>query len=147
MRSHSLTSIDAAIARWALLKHPFYQAWTLGTLSRAALKRYARDYYPFVARFPRLVSALHSRVDDLGTRQLLLENLIDEERGDSPHPELWLRFAEGVGVGRADLDESPDAMAPSVKRLVGDYERLAREAPVAAALAALYAYESQIPEV
>jgi pyrroloquinoline-quinone synthase len=35
---------------------------------------------------------LHSRCDELETRQVLLENLIDEERGAGNHPELWLRL-------------------------------------------------------
>jgi CoA-transferase family III len=42
------------------------------------------------------LSALHSRCDDLDTRQVLLENLIDEERGAGNHPALWLKFAQGA---------------------------------------------------
>jgi pyrroloquinoline-quinone synthase len=37
---------------------------------------------------------------NLLTRQALLENLIDEEHGRENHWELWLRFAEALGVAR-----------------------------------------------
>jgi len=32
-----LDSLDSLIERYHLLKHPFYQAWTAGTLSKEAL--------------------------------------------------------------------------------------------------------------
>ncbi|GIS54804.1 hypothetical protein Ct9H90mP29_18460 [bacterium] len=34
---------------------------------------------------------------------MLLDNLIDEERGSENHPELWMRFAEGMGNSRKVL--------------------------------------------
>jgi len=74
-----------------MLKHPFYQAWTAGTLSLERLQNYAVEYYPHVAAFPRYLSAIHSRCADIATRQAILENLIEEERGSENHPELWLR--------------------------------------------------------
>ena len=36
-----LARIDAAIAKKSLLKHPFYQGWQAGKLSREALQLYA----------------------------------------------------------------------------------------------------------
>ena len=41
-----LESLDALIAKHNLLQHPFYQAWTAGTLSKQALALYAQQYYP-----------------------------------------------------------------------------------------------------
>jgi hypothetical protein len=40
-----LDSIDTLIGRYHLLKHPFYQAWTEGTLSKESLQLYAAQYY------------------------------------------------------------------------------------------------------
>ena len=80
-----------------MLKHPFYQAWVNGGLELSAIKEYAAQYYHHVCAFPRYVSGIHSNCEDLYTRQQLLENLIDEERGEENHPELWKRFGEGVG--------------------------------------------------
>ena len=83
-----------------LLKHPFYQAWSMGKLTVEDLQVYARQYYAHVNAFPRYVSATHANCDHLPSRQVLLDNLMDEERGPENHPELWLRFVEGLGDDR-----------------------------------------------
>ena len=93
-----IARLDAMIAERHLLAHPFYQDWSAGRLSRETLREYAAQYYRHVEAFPRYLSAIHSRCDDLGTRQAILENLIDEERGAENHPELWLRFGDRKSV-------------------------------------------------
>ena len=98
-----LKELDETIARYSLLDHPFYTAWSEGKLTKEALAEYAKQYYAHVRTFPVYLSATHSRCDDAEVRQLLLENLVDEESGADNHPELWLRFAEGLGVDRADV--------------------------------------------
>src|ERR1700692_1408674 len=95
-----VATLDSMIAERSLLKHPFYQAWSAGTLSIERLQNYAVQDYPHVAAFPRYLSAIHSRCADIATRQALLENLIEEEHGAENHPKLWLLFAAGVGVPR-----------------------------------------------
>jgi pyrroloquinoline-quinone synthase len=127
-----------------LLRHPFYTAWTDGSLSLEQLREYARQYFHHVAAFPRYVSATHSRCDDVVARQVLLENLNDEEAGDEHHPELWLRFAEGLGCPRPDVrDASP---RPETRALVDTFFRRAY-ASYEEGLGALFAYEHQVPEV
>ena len=69
------SEIDAILAAKSLLKHPFYQAWTMGTLTRDDLAYYAQQYFQQEARFPRFVSAVHSNCPEIKTRQMLLENL------------------------------------------------------------------------
>ena len=128
-----------------MLKHPFYLAWTAGTLSSERLQNYAVEYYPHVAAFPRYLSAIHSRCADIATRQAILENLIEEERGAENHPELWLRFAEAIGVARERVLDSTTS-ASSIG-LVDEFTALAGSGHVPSGLAALYAYESQIPAV
>src|SRR3989442_8271471 len=98
-----LDKIDNAIAARHLLRHPFYLAWTRGELSKDALADYARQYYHHVAAFPTYLSAVHAKCDDQATRKQLLFNLIDEEAGSPNHPELWKKFAEGLGVEDVDL--------------------------------------------
>lgn len=88
-----------------LLKHQFYQSWNEGNLSLEALQVYAKEYYHHVAAFPRCISGIHSLCPNLKMRQVLLGNLIEEEQGDENHPELWQRFAEGLGISRSDLRE------------------------------------------
>jgi pyrroloquinoline-quinone synthase len=140
-----LDRIDALIAERHLLKHPFYTKWREGTLSREALQEYARQYYAFESTFPRLLSALHTRSEDAAVRQSILDNLWDEEHGDANHAELWLRFAEGIGVDREDVRSA--SHNDGTKRLLSTYRSAVADAPLAAGVAALYAYEGQVPEV
>jgi pyrroloquinoline-quinone synthase len=134
-----------AVMEYSMLKHPFYVAWTEGKLSKSVLAEYARQYYAHVRAFPTYVSGVHSRCEDVSIRQQLLENLIEEERGDENHPELWLRFAEALGVTREDVRAAE--LLPATKDSVGSLQSLTQSADYREGLAALLAYESQIPEV
>src|SRR5207248_1895543 len=124
MNQH-LDKIDNDIAEKHLLKHPFYLAWTRGELSIEALTDYARQYYHHVAAFPTYLSAVHAKCDDQVTRKQLLNNLIDEEAGSPNHPELWLQFAEGLGVSASDVRNT--AKESETKKLIetfrSDYAR------------------------
>jgi pyrroloquinoline-quinone synthase len=134
-----------ALMEYSMLKHPFYVAWTEGRLSQSVLGEYAKQYYAHVRAFPTYVSAVHSRCDDLQIRQELLENLIEEERGEDNHPELWMRFAEGLGVAREDVSNAK--LLPSTEESVARLKSLTASEDYRDGLAALYAYESQIPDV
>jgi pyrroloquinoline-quinone synthase len=144
-REEFLDSLDALIAEKHLLKHPFYQLWSQGKLTRENLREYAISYYPHVAAFPTYVSGVHSGCEDAGLRQELLENLIEEERGPENHPALWRRFAVALGASESDLAAIP--RTPEVAEAIAEFRRATRQGSVAEGLAALYAYESQIPEV
>jgi pyrroloquinoline-quinone synthase len=137
--------IDALIDERHLLTHPFYTKWAEGTLPKEALQEYARQYYAFESTFPRLLSSLHTRSEDREARQQILENLWDEEHGEANHRELWLRFAEGIGVDRDDVTSAE--WNPATTALVDTYWRAVTEAPVPAGVAAVYAYERQVPQV
>jgi pyrroloquinoline-quinone synthase len=137
--------IDELIDHRHLLRHPFYTRWVAGTLPLEALREYARQYFAFESSFPRFLSSLHARSERPDVRQALLDNLWDEEHGETNHRELWLRFAEGIGVPREEV--TGDQRNPATATLVDTYFRTSREAPVAAGVAALYAYERQLPEV
>lgn len=137
--------IDEAIAKHSMLSHPFYQLWNEGKLEIETLREYAKQYYAHVKAFPTYVSAVHSRCDDLKVRQLLLENLIEEERGEHNHPELWLRFAESLGVSRDEVRNAE--LLPSTVDSVNRLKKLTASDDYRLGIAALYAYESQIPEV
>jgi pyrroloquinoline-quinone synthase len=144
-RNEFLTALDNLIAEKHLLKHPFYQLWSQGKLSRENLREYAISYYPHVAAFPTYVSGVHSGCEDAALRQDLLENLIEEERGTENHPALWRRFATALGALESELTATP--RTPEVAATIAEFRRSTREGSVAEGLAALYAYESQIPEV
>jgi pyrroloquinoline-quinone synthase len=140
-----LDEIDNDIAANHLLKHPFYLAWTRGELSKEALRDYARQYYHHVAAFPTYLSAVHAKCEDQDVRKELLNNLIDEEAGSPNHPELWLQFAEGLGVSEVDVRNT--TKEPETKTLIDTFRSICGDGSTAEALATLYAYESQIPVI
>jgi pyrroloquinoline-quinone synthase len=140
-----LDKIDNDIAEKHLLKHPFYLAWTRGELSKDALTDYAKQYYHHVAAFPTYLSTVHSKCDDQPTRKQILSNLIDEEAGSPNHPELWVKFAEGLGV--QDIDLSKIEKQPETKTLIDTFRSVCGAGSTIDGLAALYAYESQIPSI
>ena len=138
-----LDEVDALIDRNRLLEHPFYTKWVAGTLPMEAIREYARQYFAFESSFPRFLSAIHSRCEDPGARQALLRNLWDEEHGEENHRELWLRFAEGIGVRREDVEGATPN--PATEALVETYHEASAEP--GAGIAAIHAYERQVPAV
>ncbi|MBI1807511.1 MAG: CADD family putative folate metabolism protein [Ignavibacteria bacterium] len=140
-----LHQLDEVIKQNAMLNHLFYQTWTMGKLSREALREYAKQYYHFVQAFPTFLSATHANTPQLSVRQELLENLIEEERGEGNHPGLWMKFAESLGVNATDAAAS--AMLPETEEAIEALRALTRNGTYLEGVAALYAYESQIPEV
>lgn len=142
--SSFLARLDSAIGEHAVSEHPFYKAWSAGKLSLADIQEYAKQYYHFEKSFPTFVSGVHSNTEDPETRHQLLLNLIEEEHGENNHPELWLRFAESLGVAREDVRSVE--LNPATKELLATFRKITRDGNTIQGLAALYAYESQIPE-
>jgi pyrroloquinoline-quinone synthase len=75
--------VHSIIESHHLLSHPFYIAWSEGTLPRAQLEQYAGQYMHYVLAEPTFLSAVHSNTphyasdgrSDLGPRQAILQNL------------------------------------------------------------------------
>ena len=85
MTTDIIETLDAIVAERSLLKHPFYQAWTAGTLPIENLRDYAKQYFHFEAALPTFLSAIHTRMEPGASRQSVLENLWDEEHGAENH--------------------------------------------------------------
>jgi pyrroloquinoline-quinone synthase len=139
-----LDELDDLIRRRSILQHPFYRAWEEGALTREHLATYARVYYPHVRAFPSYLAATIAHAEDPHIRAELEDNLRDELGNPAPHPELWLDFAHGVGAGRDEVAGAEPH--PAAAHVVSTFEGLAKEG-LASGLAALYAYESQQPDV
>lgn len=137
--------VDRIIEERSLLKHPFYQAWQRGELTLDALRDYAGQYYHHVLAFPQYVSGAHANCPDQKDRQEVLENLIEEERGEENHPELWLRFSDALQMQRDDVEHAD--LLPSTVALVDTFKDVTKNGTFAEGATALYCYESQVPEV
>ena len=139
--------IDSKVTERAMLKHPFYQAWTEGRLSLDDLRAYARQYFHHVEAFPRAVSAVHAACPDREGRRMLAENLAEEEgieAGKQDHATLWLMFACGLGESEDAVREQH--LNAETQALIDTFRKLSRRS-YASGLGALYAYESQFPGV
>jgi pyrroloquinoline-quinone synthase len=143
--------LEVSIARYDLLCHPFYKAWAAGELTRDDLREYACNYYHHVAEFPAYLAELALRLDEGDLRRAVLANMCDEKgtagasgKDGVPHSELWLDFAEAMGAGRDMRRHLPVA---EVQELIRHFHRVASEGMAEEALAAFYAYESQVPRV
>jgi pyrroloquinoline-quinone synthase len=137
--------VEETIRQHNLLDHPYNRAWREGRLKLEDVQAYCRQYFHHVDFFPKYVSAVHSNTPDMPTRQMLLDNLNEEESGPDNHPELFLRFSEGAGIGRDAVRtaEHHEETTACVKTFMD----LARNPNHLAGLAALYAYESQQHEL
>ena len=145
MQNDFIERLDTLIRQHQMLDHPFYQTWNAGRLSREALREYAKQYYHFVQAFPTFLSATHANTPHLSVRQELLENLIEEERGEGNHPGLWMKFAGSLGVSQSEAAATEPL--PETKHAIDTLRSLTRDGSYLEGVTALYAYESQIPEV
>jgi pyrroloquinoline-quinone synthase len=151
--------LEASIAKYDLLCHPFYKAWTAGELTRDDLREYARNYYHHVEAFPSYLAELAVRLEEGELRRAVLANMCDEkgtasgsredaeahsEPHSEPHSELWLDFAEAMGSQRDLRGHKP---LPEINGLMAHFHHLASEGTPEEALAAFYVYESQVPRV
>jgi pyrroloquinoline-quinone synthase len=146
-----LEQLNARVAKYDLLRHPFYKAWAAGELTRADLRAYAQDYYRHIEAFPSYLAAFALRLEDGELRRAVLENMCDEKGLEShegkyavPHSELWLDFAEGMGSNRDLRWHNP---LPEIRQLTEHFHRVANGGSPEQALAGFYAYESQVPRI
>ena len=145
-----LSLLDQRIHSYDLLCHPFYKAWSAGELTRDDLRAYAEGYYPHVEAFPGYLAQLGVRLEEGELRRADLANMNDEKGGEDSfgepersHSELWLDFVEGMGGNRAPKRRP----VGEVRKLISCFQRVAGEGTPEEALAAFYAYESQVPRV
>ena len=145
-----LSRLEDNIHKYDLLCHPFYKAWSAGELTRDDLREYAEDYYHHVEAFPTYLAELGIRLEEGDLRRAVLANMIEEKGGrnfsdetENSHAELWLDFVEGMGGSRVQHRE-PIA---DVSGLISHFHGVASEGTAEEALAAFYAYESQVPRI
>ncbi len=140
---------EQRIKKYDLLTHPFYIAWSMGELTNADLQMYAMQYYKHVEAFPQYLESLEKRLPEGSLRSSIKENREDELGSRSAdgqsHSDMWLDFAEGVGADRQESKNFEPVL--EVKKLISQFQRASEQGNPLEALAAFYAYESQIPHI
>ena len=127
-------SVDAFLARLQAealahraVNHPYLQALSTGSLPdlRWALADFGRQYYGYSAHFPRYLTKTISQLTDPSHREALMENLVEESGSYAdedlealagagieaewilgvPHPDLFKRFCDALGVELSSVEE------------------------------------------
>ena len=130
-------------------RHPLWLRIAGGDVPRARLAPFVVQFFLQVREFPRAVSALHASCGDAEQRVELAESLYEEETGrisgcDVSHPNLFIRFGEGVGVPRAAMTDG--AALPTTAALIDWFRQSTREHPfIEGAAATNLAAEGQVP--
>jgi pyrroloquinoline-quinone synthase len=114
--------IDEARRRWDVLRHPFYERWEQGDLTRAELAFYAGEYRHAVVALARAA---------------VVAGDAEHAREEAEHVELWDDFAAALD---APLDREPTAETRACAEAWAPDER-------SHALAVLYGLESSQPEI
>lgn len=141
-----LTRIEA---RRTFGGHPLWHAIADGRLSRDQLKLFAVQFFLQVREFPRAVSAMHANCPFPEARMALAESVYEEETGrlsgcNLPHPELFIRFGEAVGLRRAEMVEGRPL--PATRALIDWFELSTKQRSFIEGAAAInLAAEGQVP--
>ena len=129
--------------------HPLWLAIADGKLSREQLHVFAVQFFLQVREFPRGISAMHANCPFPKERIALAESIYEEETGrisgcNRPHPEVFIRFGEAIGLSR---DEMVDGRPLAATRALIDWFELAtkQRSFIEAAAAMNLAAEGQVP--
>jgi|SRR6185312_3400208 len=127
--------LEKKLEHYSLLKHPFYQQWSAGTLSKDALCGYVKEYFHLVKAVPDMVEKIYQ---ENPTQEVKMN--LEEEKS---HIRLWENFAEGMGISKQELHEyaPTDNTINAVNRMLSLMENTTEGS------AAMYAYEADIPKI
>jgi pyrroloquinoline-quinone synthase len=107
--------------------HPFFASVEQGTAPKALVQSWVAQFYPWLAAVPIAMAERFANCswepENDRFRRMILDQLLEEAgdpKGKAPgHPELWLRFCEGVGVPRAQVHATP--LLPNTMVAIDDF--------------------------
>ena len=116
-------------------------------MTREDLREYALDYYQHVQAFPTYLAAFALRLNEGELRRAVLANMIDEQGGEEGKEESDTRMCGWIlRKAWARPASFGHKAVPEVNQLVKRFTMWPQWQPEEA-LAAFYAYESQVPRV
>jgi pyrroloquinoline-quinone synthase len=124
--------------------HPFHQRMNAGSATPAELRLWVANRHYYQKSIPRKDAALLAQCPDRDVRRLWVRRVLEHDgHGDDPGGiERWVRLAEGMQVGRDELD-SERSLLPGVRFAVDAYVRFVATRPwvegVASSLTELFA--------
>lgn len=128
--------IDQLIEQKSLLKHPFYQMWSDGKLSKEMLAGYSKEYFQMVKAVPSFIGEIAKF-----TPLHMISEIKANQQEEAEHIEPWAHFAVSLGVENITAYSGLDKTNYAVTELSGLMTSLE------AGAAAMYAFEKEIPKI
>jgi pyrroloquinoline-quinone synthase len=115
--------------------HRFFRDLEEGKVPRPLVHKWATQFYPWLSCVPIAMAERFARTSwdpaNDRFRAMILDQLVEEAgdpKGKEPgHPELWLRFCEGLGLPRTNVVGAP--LLPTTLVAIDDFLYINREMP------------------
>jgi pyrroloquinoline-quinone synthase len=130
--------IDVLIEEYSLLKHPFYQSWSAGTLTKDMLAGYSKEYYQLVKAVP-VFSAMILANSPVALQKEVQGVYLEEKE----HIGFWEKFARALDI---DL-ETIQSYQGMEKTNVAVQKMTDACTDFASAATVMYAFEKEIPMI
>lgn len=130
--------IDEMIEERSLLKHPFYQAWSDGKLTKESLAGYSKEYFQLVKEVPSFMAPIIQKAPES-----VVKELVENQQEESDHIKPWIDFAGELGISEEELLSYSGL--PKTKQAVSDLNELMDTFEGGAC--AMYAFEKEIPKI
>ncbi|MFQ5497102.1 MAG: TenA family transcriptional regulator [Nitrosopumilus sp.] len=130
--------IDEMIEERSLLKHPFYQTWSDGKLTKEALAGYSKEYFQLVKAVPEFMAPIIEKAPNS-----VVDELVENQQEESDHIKPWIAFAGELGVSEEELMSYNGT--EKTRKAVSDLTTLMDTFEGGAT--AMYAFEKEIPKI
>ena len=130
--------IDEMIEERSLLKHPFYQAWSDGKLTKESLAGYSKEYFQLVKEVPSFMAPIIQKAPES-----VVKELVENQQEESDHIKPWIAFAGELGISEEELLSYSGL--PKTRQAVSDLNELMDTFEGGAC--AMYAFEKEIPKI
>ena len=137
-----LKRIDAIIEEHSLLKHPFYEMWSAGELSKESLAGYSKEYFQLVKAIPGFMDMI---IDSAPESAPLTAELAENRQDEHDHITPWIKFAGALGISESEL--TTYAGLTKTRQAVLELGYLTGAAGFDAGVVAMYAFEKEIPKI
>ena len=133
-----IQKIDEMIEERSLLKHPFYQMWSDGKLTKESLAGYSKEYFQLVKAVPAFMAPIIEKAPDT-----VVSELVENQQEESDHIKPWIAFAGELGISEDELISYSGT--PKTQKAVSDLNELMITFDGGAS--AMYAFEKEIPKI
>ena len=130
--------IDEMIEERSLLKHPFYQAWSDGKLTKETLAGYSKEYFQLVKEVPSFMAPIIDKAPES-----VVKELVENQQEESDHIKPWIAFAGELGISEEELLSYSGL--PKTRKAVSELNELMDTFEGGAC--AMYAFEKEIPKI